>query len=78
VASAGPYPVAHLVWTITVAHSRYDADHSGGVTVGDVQLCVNLIVKITMPAWQGQGDVDGDSRVNVIDLQKIVNKLLNP
>jgi hypothetical protein len=65
-------------WTIAVAHSRFDVDHSGSVTVGDVQLCVNLIVKITMPGWQGQGDVDGDSRVNVIDLQKIVNKLLGP
>jgi hypothetical protein len=55
-----------------------DVNKDKSITVSDVQRVANVAIGVTLPAWRGQGDIDGDSKTDVIDVQRIVNRILGP
>ena len=76
-ASTG-YGSVNQSWSMAIDWNPNDVDLSKSINITDVQLTANIVIGITAIGYQGQGNVDGDSKTNVIDVQKIINKILNP
>ncbi len=77
-ASNGHTPDAVQTFNIYVDYSRFDVNRDKQVNVADVQHAVNIILTLQQQQYQWQADTDRNGVVNILDVQKIVLRALNP